>query len=247
MHGVTASSATFWRVGPWFAERGWRAVAVDLRGHGESPRMSGGEGLADLAADVHETVAPLLAPGEHIDVLLGHSLGALTALGLCAERPGLVRSLVLEEPPDSKGGATGFEGVTREVEEGIARTKEDPGAALRDARAENPSWSDEDVANSVAGGLACDAGPVAALVRGGLRGLDLPAKIGALEMPTLLVLGSPDRGSYMLDPERSAVAGALKHGVVETFEAGHSVHREDFEGYVRLLGRWLGRGETLRG
>ena len=239
MHGVTSSSRTWWRVGSWFTERGWRAVAVDLRGHGESPRMSGGESVADLAGDVHETVAGFLKPGERIDVLLGHSLGALTALELGTGHPGLVRRLVLEDPPDSKGGPSGFEGVAREVEEGVRHAKEDPDAALENARAENPSWSDEDVTNDVAGDLACDAEPVAAMVRSGLR-LDLPAMVGALETPTLLMLGSEHRGSVMLEPDRAAVAEALKVGAVNTFETGHCIHREDFEGYVRLLSRWLG-------
>ena len=43
VHGVTASSRTWWRVGPWFAENGWHAVAIDLRGHGASPGVSGAE------------------------------------------------------------------------------------------------------------------------------------------------------------------------------------------------------------
>ena len=241
IHGVTSSSLTWWRVGPWFAERGWHAVAVDLRGHGESRRMSGGEGLADLAADLHETVTPLLDPGERTDVLLGHSLGALTALEFGVEYPGLVRRLVLEDPPDSKGGPEGFEGVAQGVEAGVSRARENPDLAVRNTRAENPSWTDEDVANSVAGILACDAGPVAEMVRG-LRHLDLPALVGNLTMPTLLVLGGEDRGSVMLEPERAAVVEALEDGATEVFETGHPVHREDFGGYVRLLGRWLGEG-----
>ena len=243
VHGVTSSSRTWWRLGPWFAEHGWRAVAVDLRGHGESPRMSGGESLANLAADLHETVAPLLGPGERINVLLGHSLGALTALEFGTERPGLVRRLVLEDPPDSRGGSRGFEGIARDVEAGVARARKDPEAAARDQRVGNPSWAEEDVTNDVAGDLACDAVPVAALVRSGLR-LDLPARVGAVEVPTLLMLGSEGRGSGMLEPDRSAVAEALHAGAVEVFETGHCIHREDFEGYVRLLDRWL--GSTVR-
>ena len=61
-------------------------------------------------------------------------------------------------------------------------------------------------------------------------------------MPTLLVLGGEDRGSVMLEPERAAVMEALEDGATEVFETGHPVHREDFGGYVRLLGRWLGEG-----
>jgi pimeloyl-ACP methyl ester carboxylesterase len=61
-HGITASSRTWWRVGPWFADNDWRAVAVDLRGHGKSPCVAHGLGLEDQAGDLHETVAALLGP-----------------------------------------------------------------------------------------------------------------------------------------------------------------------------------------
>lgn len=44
----------------------------------------------------------------------------------------------------------------------------------------------------------------------------------------------------MPEPERSAVADALYEGEVRVFDAGHGVHRDDFEGYVRLLGECLG-------
>ncbi|MGH2816717.1 MAG: alpha/beta hydrolase, partial [Actinomycetota bacterium] len=42
VHGVTSSSRTWWRVGPALAERGFRVLAVDLRGHGASPRPVAG-------------------------------------------------------------------------------------------------------------------------------------------------------------------------------------------------------------
>ena len=102
LHGLAASSLTWWRVGPWFAENGWRAVAVDLRGHGRSPRATHGLGLEDLAGDLHETVALLLGPEESVDVLLGHSLGALAASKLYRRHDRLAGRLVIEEPPASE-------------------------------------------------------------------------------------------------------------------------------------------------
>ncbi len=36
VHGGTDASYTWAGVGSWLAERGWHAIAVDLRGHGES-------------------------------------------------------------------------------------------------------------------------------------------------------------------------------------------------------------------
>ena len=176
VHGVTASSRTWWRVGPWFAENDWRAVAVDLRGHGKSPRATHRLGLEDLAGDLHETVSALLGPEESVDVLLGHSLGALAALELCREHyEGLVERLVLEEPPGSE--STDFDEISRMVEADVARAREAPEAHKREQLEENPSWSEEDSIANVESLRDCDAEPVAAMIRNGLR-YDLPALVG---------------------------------------------------------------------
>ncbi len=68
-------------------------VAVDLPGHGHSDwRGDHRYWPADLADDVAPAVAEL-APSAR--VVVGMSLGGLTALALCARRPDLVRRLVL--------------------------------------------------------------------------------------------------------------------------------------------------------
>lgn len=85
----------------------------------------------------------------------------------------------------------------------------------------------------------CDTDSVAAMVCTVLHH-DLAALANSVAVPTLLVLGSEERGSALPEPERSAVADALYKGKVRVFDAGHGVHRDDFEGYVRLLGEWLG-------
>ena len=240
VHGVTASSRTWWRVGPWFARNGWRAVAVDLRGHGKSPRARHGPGpepgLEDLAGDLHETVGGLLEPEESVDVLLGHSLGALAALELCRGHAGMVQRLVLEEPPGSE--STDFDEVSRMIESDVARAREAPEIHRREQLAQNPSWSEEDSVANVESLRDCDARPVAAMVRDNLR-YDLATLAGSFKVPTLLILGSEARGSALPEPERKAVVNALRRGTVEAFDAGHGVHRDGFEGYVRLLGRWL--------
>jgi len=234
VHGVTASTRTWWRVGPWFAENGWRAVAVDLRGHGASPRMQGDEGLDDLAADLDQTV---FEETGTVDVLLGHSLGALVALKLCESHSEPARRLVLEEPPGS--WSTDFGEVAREALAGAVLARGSPEEAVQRNLAENPTWAREAARNSVAGLLDCDAGPVAGFLREGLR-YDLAEMVPSDSILTLLVLGSEEHGSMLPAPERAAVAGSLRRGTTKEFNAGHGVHKDDFEGYVRLLAGWLG-------
>jgi hypothetical protein len=87
--------------------------------------------------------------------------------------------------------------------------------------------------------LDCDAGPVAGFLRDGLR-YDLAEMVPSVSTLTLLVLGSEEHDSMLPAPERAAVAGSLPRGTTKDFNAGHAVHRDDFEGYVRLLAGWLG-------
>src|SRR5262249_37272552 len=67
IHGITSDSGSWCRFGPDLAARGYHVVAVDLRGHGLSPR--GEYGPEAWADDVLESV-----PAKP-DLALGHSLG----------------------------------------------------------------------------------------------------------------------------------------------------------------------------
>lgn len=77
IHGIMADHRTWRRVGPALAERGYRAIAVDLRGHGASGR---GEYSPEAFAD--DVVETLPAGAE---LAIGHSLGGLT-LSLAVDR-----------------------------------------------------------------------------------------------------------------------------------------------------------------
>ncbi len=83
-----------------------------------------------------------------MDVLLGHSLGALAAPKLCGRHGRLAGRLVIEEPPASEN--YDFNEVARMVESDVARAREAPEEAKREQLEENPSWTEEDATNNVA-------------------------------------------------------------------------------------------------
>lgn len=82
LHGLMGSGESWHRVIPLLVDRGYRVLALDLPGHGLSPRDP--HLTIDRAASaVAETVAHL-APGQPIDAI-GHSYGA-TVLAAAAEQ-----------------------------------------------------------------------------------------------------------------------------------------------------------------
>ena len=82
---------------PWFAERGFPAYALSLRGHG----ASGGRdllflaGLDDYEADVEHVAGMLSEP----PILIGHSMGAAIVERSVAKRPVRGAALLAPLPP----------------------------------------------------------------------------------------------------------------------------------------------------
>jgi pimeloyl-ACP methyl ester carboxylesterase len=97
LHGLTVSGRSWQNVAPVLGEN-FRVVAPDARGHGGSQWMRdySFELMRDDVVKLMEQLGILAA------IVMGHSMGALTAYELAATRPELIRLLVLEEmpPPD---------------------------------------------------------------------------------------------------------------------------------------------------
>ncbi|HNH94755.1 MAG TPA: alpha/beta hydrolase [Microthrixaceae bacterium] len=90
------SWAGTWR---YLADHGWRAWTVDLRGHGDSEWSGDGDyQLQAFAADTTAVAGAVTAETGRPPVLVGASLGGLSALVAVAEadpQDGLARALVL--------------------------------------------------------------------------------------------------------------------------------------------------------
>jgi pimeloyl-ACP methyl ester carboxylesterase len=78
------------------AERGHRAVALDLRGYGDSDKPPRGYDLWTLAGDLAGLIRALGEPRAH---LVGHGWGGLIGWTVAALHPRLVRSLTVLGAP----------------------------------------------------------------------------------------------------------------------------------------------------
>lgn len=105
LHGGGQTRRSWSRAAAAVAERGWQAVTIDLRGHGESDWSDDGDySLASLATDVREVLRDL--PPK--PVLVGASLGGFTSMLLAGEMsPGIARAVVLVDivPEMEQSGA----------------------------------------------------------------------------------------------------------------------------------------------
>jgi pimeloyl-ACP methyl ester carboxylesterase len=94
VHGNWATSS-WWQ--PLLARLpgGWRGIAYDLRGRGQTLGPDSDYSIPSLAADLRAFTEALGLGSLH---LVGHSLGTAVAMQLALERPSLVRSLAVIAP-----------------------------------------------------------------------------------------------------------------------------------------------------
>jgi 3-oxoadipate enol-lactonase len=90
-HGVTLSTRTWFHQLELLPKEGFRAIAYDHRGHGESVLGDAGHSLENLAADVKSVINAL----DLRDVILvGHSMGGVAVQSFVLTHPDLARERV---------------------------------------------------------------------------------------------------------------------------------------------------------
>jgi pimeloyl-ACP methyl ester carboxylesterase len=95
LHGITSFGGTWDWIVPELAER-FRVLRLDFRGHGASDRAPDGYRPAAYLGDAVTTIEQVA--GQPC-VVMGHSLGGITAATVAQQRPDLVRAVVMEDPP----------------------------------------------------------------------------------------------------------------------------------------------------
>ncbi|MFF0226788.1 alpha/beta fold hydrolase [Streptomyces sp. NPDC004629] len=213
VHGIMADHRTWRRVGPALADRGYRVVAVDLRGHGASGR---GEYSADSwAGDLVDTLAA--AP----ELAIGHSLGAMALAG-AVERLAPGRAVYCdpawEMRPEAGAGAARF-------------------AAFKDATRDmitslNPRWEEADVEVELATLAAWD--PRTAQAIAAVYAVSrTPARA---VVPSLVLTADP---STLVSAELQGRLTRSGFEVRTVGGAGHTLHRDDFDGFMSALTDWI--------
>ena len=226
LHGITSSAVSQADAIDHWSALGYRVIAVDARGHGLSPRWESdeleraGEVLVDDAVAVLEDLEiqargrrALGLPDAPAAVVIGHSMGAATAMVVAGRRPELVRGVVLHDPA-RYGSRSPAELLARGAGRERARSAEvaDPAAAVARALAD-PEVPDSE---AVAGVWASQRTDPALLPTGVVAPeVEWTEAMAALAVPALRVTG--DRpGAARVGREGLEVVGRLANPLVTT-------------------------------
>ena len=214
IHGLLSDHGAWCRVAPAMAERGYRVLMPDLRGHGRSPR---GEYTPEAwAADLVES----LPAGA--DLAIGHSLGGM-ALSLAVDR--LRPRLAVYVDPAWKTTAAQDARYGPEFHQELQWD-------AQTLRSHRPRWSDEDIAGRVSSMSRFDPGCIDALVGG--AGHDRMPRSRSIR--SLVMLADP---SDLVPPDDAATLRQLGFDVETVAGSGHSIFRDDLPGFLACLDRWL--------
>lgn len=232
VHGVTSNAGIWWRVGPALAAAGRRVVAVDMPGHGRTAHVPRSHLLADTAAELAACIRAGGVDRQGLAVV-GHSWGAavsghLPAAGLAPT------TLVLIDPP-----MLGHAQMIALADDATERPYDDLDDALAAVRAENPGWSDGDVAAKALALTEFDGDLVLDVLRGngdwegGMAAVRDPR---AASSDVWLIRGEWDTGSLIPDVELPAIEAQLGADHVVTIDgAPHSPQRTHPEATILAI------------
>jgi len=216
IHGIFSSSQNWRSLGPVLADKGYRVIAVDLPGHGQSPRAQN-YSIGLLADSVLQSV-----PGCP-ELAIGHSLGGLT-LSAAVDRLQPQRAVYVDPAftaPQMSWWQRMFVPLV------MRRLLSFDAAAIAK---HNPRWSHEDVATEAEDFAHFDRKALHFL-----KGAEMAAP-NALAVPSLLVLAD---GSQLVGAELAERLRGLGFEVRVVAGAGHTVNRDDFDGFLKALDGWI--------
>lgn len=234
LHGI-GSNATSWLPVVDELSADYRLVMLDMRGHGASSRPERGYLIADYANDLDAVLAVLELERP---LILGHSLGGMTALEWGINHPGRAAALAIEDSPMTRGG----DGVTELFDGWIALSRMTVDEADAYYAGEYPEWTAEDRRRRAEGITSVAPGvfeelKVDMLAQGGAH---VVGSYSGITTPTLLVYGDLATGGMVPGVLANLFAATISGARVAHIPGGtHNLHRDNKPAFLEAVQPFL--------
>jgi len=239
-HGVTDSGLCWTPVAKALAAD-YDVIMVDARGHGKSEETADGYDPASQAGDLMGLIAALELERPAV---LGHSMGAATALVLAGTYPDVPGSILLEDPPswwtDWNETQDADDRAAQMRATAMARKQMTRADLIAEQRELFPTWSDDELEPWADAKQALSLNVLSVYDRSNPRSVDWPATMRRLTCPALLITADPALGSIVTDETAAELQALMPQlEVVNIPDAGHSIRRDQFDRYVEVVRGFL--------
>ena len=220
--GITSPAITWGFVAERLAEV-FDVHVLDVRGRGLSET-----GDLDYTLDAMAADARALAEQMDRPIVMGHSMGARTAIRAVAEKPEVFKGAILVDPPVSGPNRRPYPSPWAWYGDSIKMAVK--GCSAEDMKAYCPTWTDEQCALRAEWLHTCHWGAIRTAYDG-FHTDDIHADVPKLTVPTRLVIAG---GAPVIQDEDEAELKALLPSMeVRTVEgAGHMIPWDDLEGFL---------------
>ncbi len=235
-HGITDDGMCWYPVTEVLAND-FDVVMVDARGHGKSDAPEDGYTLQNLGAELASVVQALKLDKP---ILLGHSMGAITALVAAGLYPSMPRAILLEDPPPfwmNVAGASRDEsfkiGFTTWVNSIKRKTR---GELLSECREQNPAWSEAEIEPWINSKHRVSPKVIELIDPPDMISIDLPSLFKKITCPTLFISAETSRGAASAEKDIAQIKTHIPHmNVIHIEGAGHNIRREQFTKYLESI------------
>ena len=226
LHGLTANGAC-WTELAHILEKEYDIIMPDARGHGESSVPEHGYRYEDHAKDVIGLIKSLkLSP----PVLVGHSMGGMTAVVVASHSPKLLRGVILADPTflskkiqreihDSDVVDQQRRILTRPLKELVA-----------DLQSRHPNRSSDTIEQIARARLQTSIAAFDVLTP---PNPDYKQLVSAIDVPSLLVFGDKGVVSSVMAEELQRLNPRFK--VDQIPEVGHGLHYDQPERFASIV------------
>jgi pimeloyl-ACP methyl ester carboxylesterase len=216
---------------------------ADARGHGRSSAPEDGYEPGTMGDDLAVLIRGL---SLHRPLVLGHSMGAITALAFAGNHPDLPRAILLEDPPP--WWMAGAEWQSAQMQERVQQMRDritvfkqlGRDELIAGKRVESPDWPEAELDPWADAKLAFDLRALA-LLRGSVPGsVDWMSVVPRITCPVLLITADTERGA-IVSAEHAARLQAMvtQTRVVHIPGAGHNIRREQPTAYMNAVREFI--------
>ena len=237
LHGVIDDGLCWSPVARVF-EHDYDVIMLDARGHGRSDGPQSGYDPITQARDVAGMIAALNLAKPRI---LGHSMGAVTALVFAAMYPDLPHAIALEDPPawwlPYEPEPDADQQIAAFINDILSLVNKPRDQMIADVKADHPHWTDAELEpwadakqrfnQSVATSVFNALNP---------QTVDWQTLLPNVRCPTLVIRADVEQGG-ILDPAGVTALRTLIPHVqsAQIGNAGHSIRRDQFDDYMKLV------------